>query len=95
MYQIESPSWGIWPIPHCKQDFHPDTNGFFIILGLKVCFIHCILIAFVKSFTCVLFIICTPLNQYNTIPSGKTEVYDPEPAVHSFFTSVLPHTFQE
>ncbi|XP_065898353.1 AP-5 complex subunit zeta-1-like isoform X2 [Dysidea avara] len=26
---------------------------------------------------------------------GKTEVYDPEPAVHSFFTSVLPHTFQD
>ena len=27
--------------------------------------------------------------------TGKTEVYDHEPAVHSFFTSILPYTFQE
>ena len=35
--------------------------------------------------------VCTCLM----LPVGKTEVYDPEPAVHSFFTSILPYTFQE
>lgn len=35
------------------------------------------------------------LHYVFNVATGKTEVYDPDPAIQSFFTSILPHTFQE